>query len=201
MLLDATKASTPAPSLPDRKGRAKSFSSTTPIGTPFVIQIDGREQAPYLFTGLRTDASRGNRPLEVAWEWAKPALPTGDYSIRDIHADYRDRIAIERKSLQDLYSTLGSDRDRFEREHERMAEIAARPGGWAEVVIEATWPEILQSPPEQSRLNPKTVYRTMVSWSMRYGVHWTAVGPRRLAEVHVFRRLEMWWRVNGRENG
>ncbi len=166
----------------------------TPIGTPFTILIDGREQAPYRFTGLRADKTQQHRPLDVKTEWASPVLRTGDYSLRDLEGDYRDLICIERKSIQDLFNTLGSDRERFQREHERMAEIAGRDGGYTAVVIEATWPEILSNPPERSRLEPKTVIRTAMSWSQRYGVHWWAVGPRRLAEAATFRMLQMWYR-------
>jgi len=64
------------------------------------ILIDTREQAPFTFQGYDVDP--------------EPAtLPVGDYSL----PGFEDRVAIERKSLEDLISCLmGSNRDRFERE-------------------------------------------------------------------------------------
>lgn len=153
------------------------------IHLPFTVAVDSREKAPYTFTGLRADAAQKNRPLAVAWEYR--TLKSGDYSL----VGHEGEIAIERKSLADLYGTLGQNRERFEAEHERLADMSA-----AFVVIEATWPEILSSPPIESKLNPKTVFRTAISWQLRYGVPWLALGDRRLCEHFTFRTLEKWWR-------
>jgi ERCC4-type nuclease len=152
--------------------------------TPFTILVDSREKAPYHFTGLLTDKSArgGQRPIVVAHKYQH--LPTGDYSIEGCESE----IAIERKSLEDLYSTLGSNRERFEREHERLAAMKR-----AAVVIEADWPTILCQPPNGSRLNPKTIHRTMLSWFGKYGVPWLAMGNRRLAEITTYRFLEKYW--------
>lgn len=148
-----------------------------------MIVVDGREKAPYRFQGLRADANKQARPLAVKWQWG--FLPTGDYSI----LGYEGRIAIERKSLEDLYGSLGQYRDRFEREHERMAKLE-----FAAVVIEASWKEILTRPPERSRLNPKVVFRTGMSWMVRFRVPWVMAEDRRLGEVTTFRLLDRWWR-------
>lgn len=122
--------------------------------------------------------------MAVKWQWGY--LTTGDYSI----LGYEGRIAIERKSLEDLYGSLGQQRDRFEREHERMAKLE-----FAAVVIEASWKEILTRPPERSRLNPKTIHRTALSWLVRHGIAWLTVEDRRLAEITTFRLLDRWWRL------
>jgi len=53
------------------------------------ILIDSREQAPFPFTGLRTE---------------RVALTTGDYSVKGAE----DFIALERKSLPDLVSCFTS---------------------------------------------------------------------------------------------
>lgn len=159
------------------------------ITVPFTVLIDSREKAPFSFTGLHADVDKKRRPLFVPTQWA--CLPTGDYTI----AGMEDRIAIERKSLADLYSTLGQHRERFEREHERMAEIASHPDrGFAAVVIEADWGTILTQPPKESKLFPKTIFRTSLAWSQRYGVHWVAAGSRRMAEIWTFRSLERFWK-------
>jgi DNA excision repair protein ERCC-4 len=58
--------------------------------------------------------SREQRPL-----WTKDieikALNVGDYSLKG----HEDKIAVERKSLQDLFGTLGSGHKRFKKELER----------------------------------------------------------------------------------
>lgn len=158
-------------------------SPPRPLRNPFTVLVDSREQAPYTFTGLLSDARYSHRPLVVPWTWH--TLPTGDYSIEGA----AHLVAVERKSLDDIYHTLGQGRERFEREHQRMAGL-----DFAAVVIEATWEEILAHPPARSRLPPKVVIRTAMAWGMRYGVHWWAVGGRRMAEVATFRLLEQWWR-------
>lgn len=151
----------------------------TALRSRFTVVVDTREQAPYAFRGLQADAKDGSRELEIPLEFR--ALEAGDYSV----LGFTDCIAVERKSLEDLYSTLGQGRERFEREHQRLAEYRH-----AAVVIEASWETILSHPPERSRLLPKTVLRTALSWSQKYGVHWHAFENRRLAEVATYRILE-----------
>lgn len=155
----------------------------SPVYTPFRIAVDQREQAPYTFAGMQADASQNGRPLVVTCETHH--LLTGDYSIVGL----TETVAIERKSLQDLYGTLGQHRDRFQAEHERLANMA-----FAAVVVEATLEQAILRPPANSQLNPKTVYRTALAWQIRYGVHWLFCGPRRLAEVTTFRLLQQFHR-------
>jgi len=118
-------------------------------------------------------------------------LKTGDYSLRG----FEDEIATERKSLQDLYNTLGSGRDRFEREMMRFA--AMRFGA---IVVEAEWSEILQGMPGR-KMTPKVIFRTVVSWQQRWpNVHWLMMPDRRHAEVATFRILQRWL-IGRREEG
>jgi ERCC4-type nuclease len=148
--------------------------------------IDHREQLPFAFTGLRTDAKDGRRPLVVPTQRA--ALVTGDYSLEGS----TDLVAIERKGLPDLYSTLGQGRDRFERELQRLAAMR-----FAAVVVEADWLKILRDPPENSRLNPKTIFRSVLAWQQRFvHVHWWFCGDRRFTEVVTFRILERFLKEN-----
>jgi len=157
-------------------------SSNEPLRVPFTVLVDGREQLPYHFDGFEGGASVRHRPLVVPWEWSY--LKTGDYSIKGC----AHLVAVERKTLEDLYRTLGQERERFEREHERMAEL-----DYAAVVVEAPWYRILKEQPKRSRLAPKVVFRTALSWSIKYRVPWFTVEGRRLAEATTFRLLEKWW--------
>lgn len=99
---------------------------------PFRVVIDTREQAPFTFQGLRTDAKDGRRQLVV--ETIPSTLATGDYSIEGLE----ELISIERKSVSDFYGTILAGRDRFERELQRLQEMAGA-GGYAEVVCEGDW--------------------------------------------------------------
>ena len=65
-----------------------------------VVAIDTREQKPYRFA--RSEVK---------------TLASGDYSIVGLE----DRIAIERKTKEDAYSSLGQGRARFERELQRLS--------------------------------------------------------------------------------
>jgi hypothetical protein len=163
---------------------------------PFTILVDGREKAPYRFEGIRADAGQQRRPMLVTTEWQH--LVTGDYTISGL----QDAVCIERKSLEDLYSTLGQNRDRFEREHERMLQII-EGGGLACVVVEADWETAMHWPPQRSQLPPKIVFRTAVSWQVRYRVPWHFMPDRRFAEIYTFRFLEKFWKhyQKGKKDG
>lgn len=154
------------------------------VTCPFTIICDNNEGLPYTFQGLTAD---DGRPLYVPTE--KKSLYTGDYSI----LGWEDYVTVERKTLEDLYGSIGGNRDRFENVIRRMAEMAA-----ACVVVEATMEQILLDPPKHSKVKPKTISRTMLSWTERYGVAWFTVGgaragDRRLGEHMTFRFLEKFY--------
>lgn len=159
----------PRPKVVDKEGR-------------FVVPvvIDTREQTGYQFAGLSCDQADGGGPLTVPTVVA--TLASGDYSL----LGYQTRVACERKSLSDLYGTLGQGRERFERELERLKDY-----DFAAVVVEASLLEIATRPPEYSEVNPKTVYRSILAWSVRYPrIHWFTCDNRELAEITTFRLLE-----------
>jgi len=147
----------------------------------FTIIVDTRETAAYGFE-RSSYTQLGRVPFLVAKR--REYLPTGDYSIDGL----KDLVTVERKSLPDLFSTLGQNRERFKAEHERMAEMA-----FAAVVIEASWYTITKLQPAYSQLDPNSVHGTAVSWMQRYGVPWIAACNRELAEETTFRLLERFW--------
>lgn len=169
---------------------------------PFTISRDSNESAPWHFAGIESDAEqRANgapwivpiitKPL---WNMHRTEVFIGDMPYLKGGADYsidglEHRIQLERKSVADLYSTLGQRRSDFEAEICRlnMLEFAA-------VIIEGDWRAILD-PPANSQLNPKTVSRTILSWSIRYPrVHWFPCVDRRHAEKLAFQLLRQFWR-------
>jgi len=143
---------------------------------PRAMLIDRREQAPYSFTGFR----QGEKPLRVLTRIVD--LPSGDYSLVGL----QDQIAVERKSHDDLVHTIGQGRDRFHRELERLSRLT-----FAAVVVEAEWSTLLDHPPGNSRLSPKTIFRSVIAWQQMFPtIAWWFVPGRRPAEIVTFRILE-----------
>lgn len=154
------------------------------VVSPFLLLVDDREGLPFAFANIKADARDGHKPIAVRSEVRR--LLTGDYSIDG----YQDRIAIERKSHGDLFSTLGQRREPFEAELARLNEM-----DFAAVVIESSWYQIAFEPPERSRMNPKCVMRSILAWSQRFPrVHWFPMGSRAMAEVTTYRLLERFYR-------
>lgn len=156
--------------------------------SPFSIVVDTREQAPYRFTGILEDRVKGqNEGKEIIVHLEHYALRSGDYSIVGLE----DVVAIERKSLQDFYGSISSGRERFEREIQRLYETHR----YACVVIEGDYEDIA-NPESFTQVLPKTAFRTIQSWEIRYPtVHWRWLPNRRVCEVWTYRQLEMFWRI------
>jgi ERCC4-type nuclease len=160
-----------------------------PVAFPVAVIADTREQQPYTFRGLSADKRQGGGRLVVGVRRA--TLPTGDYSLEG----FTDQVAVERKSLNDLYHTLSQGRDRFERELARLNGMRT-----ARVVVEAEWSTIVGDPPPFSKLTPKSVYRSVLAWMERFPrVHWLPVPGREFAEVTTLRVLERFLRERERE--
>lgn len=131
-----------------------------------VILIDTREQQPLKF-------------------WAgdivkRATLPTGDYSIDGLaHV-----IAIERKSISDLFGTVGAGRERFEREIVRASKL-----WYFGIVIEGTLDQVLRGAPH-SQMNPRSVVPSLHCWELRYPcVHVHYAGSRTNAAALVRKLL------------
>jgi len=134
----------------------------------FQIVVDSREQRPFLFSGA-----------------VRRKLDAGDYSVVGLE----DKVAVERKTLQDLFGTVGGGRARFERELLRLAEYE-----YAAIVIEADLHEIAAGPPPHSRMSPKSVIASLIAWSMRHDVHVWFASDRAHAQALTYRILERFWR-------
>jgi ERCC4-type nuclease len=166
-----------------RRRRVKVAPADNPLECPFVVIVDSREQAPFAFTGLEGEGRDAGRPLIV--ETRVAALESGDYSI----AGLESRVAVERKSVSDYFGSIGGGRERFEREMERLSHF-----DFAAVVIEGDWRELLIDRPSNVQIPGKVASRTIVSWSIRWGVHHFPTMGRRHAELLTFQILAMYWR-------
>lgn len=160
-----------------------------------VIEIDTREQRPYEFEAIKAD---------IPFKTRLRTLKTGDYATSredafDGWPDIEDNAklmatvaVVERKSLADLYGTVGGGRVRFQAEIERMALY-----GYAAIVIEAPLDHILRPGPYlkfRTRLHPRSVIGSLIAWQQRFGIHIWPVASRRMGEQLTHRLLERWVR-------
>jgi DNA excision repair protein ERCC-4 len=99
---------------------------------------------------------REQRPLDLSpLQVVKGTLATGDYSVVGLESV----VALERKGLGDMLSCIGTDRERFEREVQRLMSYQVRA-----LVIESTWAE-LEAGEWRSRVKPTSVIGSLLGWS------------------------------------
>lgn len=157
---------------------------------PITILIDTREQRPFEFAAIRGRGRQRNEYVAVATERA--TLPVGDYGVR--LGNLVLPVAVERKSVADLYQSISTERARFEREMQRAASHQGRAGGGPlahfALVVESDLAGLRTPPPHISGVSPTAVTRTLLSWSVRFGVHVWTPGPRAAAEQVTYRLLE-----------
>ena len=105
--------------------------------------------------------TREQNPLFSPCEWVvRKKLDVGDYSI----VGFESMITVERKSLADLYGTIGQGYDRFERELQR-----AIPYRWKGLVIESDETDCYNSSDLYSSIHPNLVYHVLASMESN---HW-----------------------------
>jgi ERCC4-type nuclease len=124
------------------------------------VLIDTREQRPYAFPGA-----------------LRKTLATADYSV----AGLEDVIAIERKALNDFLNCISRERDRFERELQRLQGFPYRA-----LVVEASLADILRA---CGGLHPNSIIGTIASWMMKYHLPILFAENRTLAEMLTGRLL------------
>lgn len=159
-----------------RKKKVDTFQHS--LQDNLILLQDSREQTPFLFPkGIQVEIS---------------ALSTGDYSIKGMES----LICVERKSHQDMYSSLSSGRDRFRKEVLRMAELER-----ACFVVTCTMEEFLRPPSYvkgftliESRFNPKSAINSLISWHVKYGVPTIFSGTHISGMTFTMRFLEKFWK-------
>lgn len=143
---------------------------------PLRIVVDSREQCPFRFEGYPVE-------VEVA------GLEAGDYSL----AGFERRVAVERKSIQDLVGCLTGERPRFERELQRLKAMDA-----AAVVVEQ--PQgVLRLGHFRSRMDAGAAWQSCLALSMRFRVPFFWAENRADAERICFDCLRHFARDRWRE--
>ena len=146
---------------------------------PFIVAIDTREQAPFTFAGFRAFSDDDARIITK-----RTTLKTGDYSI----IGFEKKICVERKSKADLFGSVTTGRERFEKEFQRMAEMER-----AALVCEASNESILAGL-ENSQMDGANVLRTFISWAGRYRVPCFFCTSRAEAEWVTLEILRFFWK-------
>lgn len=136
--------------------------------------IDRREQLPLDLSPLQTTAG---------------TLATGDYSIVGLE----HVVAAERKSLSDLLGCIGGDRERFEREVQRLLAYPCRV-----IVVEATWAD-LEAGQWRSKITPSAAMGSVLGW-IAAGIPIVMAGDHARAGRYVSRLLYIAARRRWREN-
>jgi DNA excision repair protein ERCC-4 len=133
------------------------------IQSTLTVLVDTREQNPLVFAGVET---------------MRVTLRTGDYSCA-AGVDLRDVVAIERKSAGDLLGCIGGQRERFERELERLSQFHFKA-----IVIEGTLADVINATAGR-QLTPNQVTGSVLAWVFKYGVPVIFAGNRALASMAV----------------
>jgi ERCC4-type nuclease len=110
-----------------------------------IALIDTREQNPVTIIGMTSE---------------RATLTTGDYSV----AGLQHVVAIERKSLSDLLGCVGGERERFDKEVQRLLAFPVRA-----LVIETNWPTIEAGNFERSKITAAAAMGSCLGW-MAHGL-------------------------------
>jgi len=107
-------------------------------------------------------------------------LDTGDYSLEG----YEDLIMIERKTIPDLWGSLGQWRKRFMKEMDRALEYPIRY-----LVIEGTVSDINRGF-RYSKLSAEYIFASLISLEVKYGIHVVFTNKREdIARTYVRKLL------------
>lgn len=144
-----------------------------PPAESVVALVDTREQLPFALEPLRVQDH---------------TLQTGDYSILGME----NLVAVERKSLADLVSCVGPNRDRFQRELERLAAFPHRL-----LAVEGSWEQI-RAGDWRSNIKPASVEGSLYAWMADFQLP-VLLQPRPELEKAVARWLYICYRRRYRD--
>lgn len=138
------------------------------------ILVDTREQTPFFVTAVHV----GQKVLRLHTERA--TLKTGDYSLKNLC----DIIAVERKSRTDFWQSITRERERFEREVERLSKFKYKC-----VVVEGDLDSCISAPLYGRKISPLAVSATVASWNVKYNVPFYFLRGRQEAEIFTLQTM------------
>ena len=116
------------------------------------------------------------------------ALETGDYSVMLGNTTFEDEVAFERKAnLDEIAGNFTVGRERFERE---MIRAKARGMKLFLIVENATWTDIFLHN-YRSRLEPKSLFASLMSWRAEYNLTVIFCKPSETATI-LYSTLYYW---------
>ena len=126
--------------------------------------------------------SREQRPLKFIAPYVeyvmKSKLDYGDYAC--VIKDNIVPIIFERKSLADLFGTLGNGHGRFKKELKRAEEDKVT----IIILIESSYRQVLTGY-ARSKMSGKSVLRTLFTYMLKHGVPFVCTGTRWDSEVFI----------------
>lgn len=124
------------------------------------IIVDTREQEPYEF-----------KATEHCAGFIVEKLDCGDYGLKECP----NLIVVERKkSVDELCGNFGINRERFERELERMKEVKLKY-----IVVEDYWSSIFK--PHFSHMPANVIFESIFALELKYNIHFIFAGTRSMA--------------------
>tara|TARA_Y100000310_G_scaffold343112_1_gene449261 strand:+ start:2085 stop:2603 length:519 start_codon:yes stop_codon:yes gene_type:complete len=132
------------------------MKKTNQLFDQIAIVIDTREQDPYSFSVSTLPGT----------------LQTGDYSV----LGFEDRVAVERKSIDDFVTSTIQGRERFERELQR-----SRGLDYFALVVEADLADVAAGN-YRSRATTQSVIQSVVALSVRHRVPVWLAGSREFGQ-------------------
>lgn len=140
---------------------------------PFTIVVDTRETKPWILVDTKG----------APWPTQPGTLKTGDYTIVGMEKE----VTIERKGLQDFVNCVGGDRERFEKELERMKEYRHRA-----IIVEASQ-ETICAGNWHGKTYPNSVLGSAESFRQHYNVHLLPAGNAEQAAAACVLMLRIYW--------
>ena len=135
------------------------------------VVVSQREKQPWNLPGVETEEDH---------------LKTGDYTVEG----FEDQFAVERKSVNDLATSVGSERERFEAEIRRAQEM-----DYFVVIIEGSKKDV-EEHQYYSEIHPNAVLGTCEKWPIKYNnLEFIWAGNRKRAAEECLRRLDKWFLI------
>lgn len=130
-------------------------------GLPKITELPTMKTATKLPAELRAEDvtaiidTREQTPVDLAPLRVVPGtLATGDYSIRGLE----HVIAIERKAPGDMLACIGTERERFDREIQRLLAYPVRA-----IVVEAGW-QFFERGEWKGKVTPNAAIGSLLGW-------------------------------------